>query len=570
MLERIRKYYCQLYDMPYEKIPRGAEDGRARRTTAYLDMVAEVVRRKLEDTKSQPFFKDNDKSKYFEMLPEGSIYKKAYLKLMKMEPSAERDAVARDLTDKMESGSIDVNIMVKLDKMNYDAGGKPLSEEFSDAKSALRGYGLSKLKSSIVFSAGINQSLFSYMMQFRDFYRDEFGEIKKKIILKVSDFRSALIQGKFLAKKGLEVFEFRVESGLNCGGHAFPANGHLLPSLLQEFKEKRQELAKQFLPLITKFYQEKGWKISEKTLTHSPQLTVQGGIGTYAESRRMIEGFGFDKTGWASPFLLVPEATLVDDVTRQKLAEATEKDLYLSDSSPLNIPFNNLRTSGSSKWTQDRIDKGHPGSPCPKGFLVSNTEFTPLPICHASSDFQKRKLDEIDGMLIGEQERAVLREKVLVKQCICDHLGNGALIALGLVRPEAAPQSICPGPNIAWFNRTYTLREMVDHIYGRGPSLVPPERPHMFTKEIVMYVDYFEKRVSRCQLGAVREVQELKEFLENLEAGMEFCLQVAGSEAYGDENLKSIPPCVREQRQRLVGVVRRLHELEKVELSIAK
>ena len=45
----------------------------------------------------------------------------------------------------------------------------------------------------------------------------------------MSDFRSALIQGKFLAKKGLEVAEFRIESGLNCGGHAFATDGHLMP-----------------------------------------------------------------------------------------------------------------------------------------------------------------------------------------------------------------------------------------------------------------------------------------------------------------------------------------------------
>ena len=31
---------------------------------------------------------------------------------------------------------------------------------------------------------------------------------------------------------------------------------------------------------------------------------------------------------------------------------------------------------------------------------------------------------------------------------------------------------------------------MVDHIYGRGESLVPKNRPQMFAKELVMYVGY--------------------------------------------------------------------------------
>ena len=68
-------------------------------------------------------------------------------------------------------------------------------------------------------AAGFNRRLYAYIEQFKDFYADAKGEIKKKIILKVSDFRSTIIQGKFLAKKGLWVSEYRIESGLNCGGH---------------------------------------------------------------------------------------------------------------------------------------------------------------------------------------------------------------------------------------------------------------------------------------------------------------------------------------------------------------
>ena len=102
----------------------------------------------------------------------------------------------------MVKGSIDANIMVKLDRINRDRKGNELPAEYSDSKAALRGFANSIVESSIIFSAGINQSLYSYMSEFNDFYRDKTGKMKKKIIIKVSDFRSALIQGKFLAKKG--------------------------------------------------------------------------------------------------------------------------------------------------------------------------------------------------------------------------------------------------------------------------------------------------------------------------------------------------------------------------------
>jgi hypothetical protein len=152
-------------------------------------------------------------------------------------------------------------------------------------------------------------------------------------------------------------------------------------------------------------------------------------------------------------------------------------------------------------------------------------------------------LKQLDALPIAEDEKAAIRDGITVKSCICDHLGNGALIALDIKKEEYAPQSICPGPNIAWFNRIYSLKEMVDHIYGRGASLVPSARPHMFAKEIEMYADYFEKLVAKFS-GALKEFKTLKEFKENLEAGMRECLRIAETLPFGDENLASIMPYV--------------------------
>ncbi|MEA3280405.1 MAG: hypothetical protein U9Q38_07380, partial [Thermodesulfobacteriota bacterium] len=306
LLEKIRKYYCEKFCLPYSRIQRNAFDGRAKRTTAYLDMVHEIVQTKMENIRKQPFFEKNDKSKYFDLLPDETPLKIKYNKFINMNSGSARDAMAKELTHNMLPGSIDVNIMVKLDSIRYDKNGNPLDDEFSDAKAALRGYANSSLRSGIVFSAGINQRLFNYMTRFKDFYRDKTGKIKKRIILKVSDFRSAIIQGKFLAKKGLEVYEFRIESGLNCGGHAFASNGILLPSLLKEFKEKRDSLPAMFQPLVQKYYKKMNWEYPESAhesahesaLTSRPLITVQGGIGNHGEALRLTEKYNMDLTGW--------------------------------------------------------------------------------------------------------------------------------------------------------------------------------------------------------------------------------------------------------------------------------
>jgi len=550
LLERLRKFYSSKYTLPYERISMHETDGRAQRIAAYLDMVQDIVQLKMDHVRSLPFFEKNEKSRYFELLPDSSKLKETYQHLLATSPGELRETLSHQLSEWMHPGEIDVNIMVKVDR-STDKHGKHLSEELSDAKAALRGFALSKLESAMVFSAGINQSLYGYMTRYKDFYRNHEGELKKKIILKVSDFRSAMIQGRYMAKKGLEISEFRIESGLNCGGHAFASPGHLLPILLNDFKEKRHELGTQFQPIVKRFYEKMGWDYPAD-LTHHPEITVQGGIGNYGEVERLEKGFGIDRTGWASPFLLVPEATPIDTQTRLQLMNSTDDSLYLSGASPLGVPFNNLKDSGSEQWTQVRYTKGKPGSPCPKGFLVSNTEFTDHPICTASSEYITQKLEQIKANIEPGEKQTTAIQKVLAKTCLCDHLSNGAMISLGIVRANNSPQAICPGPNLAWFNRYYSLEEMVDQIYGRGKELLSSDRPHMFAKEIQLYVDYF-KSIINDAFNDPKAQTALHTFYKNLQQGLEFCRDIAKSEPYGGENLASLKTAIEEQGARLAS-----------------
>lgn len=550
LIDKVCRHYSSKFNLPFTEILKSDPYARSKRITQYLNTVGEIVAKKMDEIKKLPFFKENDKSRYFELLPDGCEQKQKYKMLLCSDDQSEKEKLSAELTNAMQAGSIDVNIMSKVDRTNYAKDGNILSEEFSDARAALRGFAESNLNSSVVFSAGFNRGLFGYISQFSDFYRNKSGELKKKIIIKVSDFRSALIQGKFLAMKGLEVSEFRIESGLNCGGHAFASQGYLLPALLTEFKQNKNQLTEQLKPIIKSYYHKNGWDYPESALNEKPAITVQGGIGTSGEARRMIEDFDCDSTGWGSAFLLVPEATCVDEETLELLKNAKKEDLYLSNSSPLGVPFNNLRNTGSEKWTKERAEKGTPGSACPKGFLISNKEYTDKPICTASRQFQAIKVDEISNLRLSNNEKDDLKNSVFEKVCLCEHLGNGALISLGIVPKIKAPQSICPGPNIVWFNREYSLQEMVDHIYGRGESLVSSERPHMFSQEIELYVNYFQKLVESME-PTEAGIKYLEIFKENLENGMDLCIKISEEEPYPNENLKSIPAFVEVQRERL-------------------
>ncbi|MFN3529311.1 MAG: hypothetical protein ACK417_05260 [Bacteroidia bacterium] len=191
---------------------------------------------------------------------------------------------------------------------------------FNDAHAALRGFGKSKLQSALVLSAGMSPRLFQYMEEFPDFFPDDQGKLRKRITIKVSDYRSAFVQGKILAKKGLWVSEFRVESGLNCGGHAFATQGHLMGPILQEFKDNRVGLKEELLELWQAAMTAKG-RIDLPS--PSQRITAQGGVGTHAEQQQLLEQYGLDSVGWGSPFLLVPEAVSIDEPTRQQLSLAT-------------------------------------------------------------------------------------------------------------------------------------------------------------------------------------------------------------------------------------------------------
>ena len=521
LIEQMRKFYCEKYQQPYTPITKYDEDFRARRITAYLDLVHFIVEKEFEAVKNSEFKPESEITKYFEMLPEDSVLKAAYRHMLSCSDERLKKALQKNLRESMRAGDINVNIMTKLDRDAYDSKGNLLPAEFSDGLSALRGYAQSQLKSAIVFSAGFNRRLYAYAEQFKDFYADATGEIKKRIILKVSDFRSTLIQGKFLAKKGLWVSEYRIESGLNCGGHLFATDGYLMGPILEEFRAKRLQLVEE----LHKIYNE-ALKLKEKLIFNHPhevKITAQGGIGTAREDEFIRKQYGLDGTGWATPFLLCPEATNVDTVTLEKLVKATEKDIYVSNVSPLGIPFSNLRDSLSDIEKDMKVSRGRPGSACPKSHLVSNTEFTATPICTASRQYQKLKLEQLDTLNLEQQEYKKRFDTIVAKACICHDLGEPALIQNNI--PSTVPRftAICPGPNIAYFSKVATLQEMVDHIYGRIDLITNHNRSHMFIKELGMYVDYLQKDTQKS-LESLNEhkVKYFTEFRNNLLEGIDY------------------------------------------------
>jgi hypothetical protein len=521
LLERMREFYCKSENLPFKAHSNQDPDFRAKRITSYLDLLDDLVKMQIRRIRTEAFVPGTDITQYFDMLPEQNASKKLYLTMLNSS-GTKREELQQQLRALIQPGNIDVNIMTKVDKMNYDQEGAPLPLDCSDALAALRGFAKSVLASSVVFSAGLNPRLYSYCEAFDDFFPSEDNMPKKKIILKVSDYRSALIQGKFLAKKGLWVSEFRVESGLNCGGHAFATEGLLMGPILEEFKTKRKQLQDELFLLCNQSLQSKGRRVFPKK--PALKITAQGGLGTHEENQLLLYHYQLDSVGWGSPFLLVPEATNLDEESLQQLAGASPSDYYLSHASPLGVPLNNFRKSSSETQRKMRIEKNRPGSPCYKKYLSSNTEFTEQPICTASRQYQHLKIKQLLGSdLAPDVQREEIR-KIEEKDCLCEGLGASALLKNKLSPAHNLKAiSLCPGPNLAYFSGTFSLREMVDHIYGRANLLNQLKRPHVFINELQIYMDYFKNNlIGSLNTMTFKKEKQLEAFIENLSKGISY------------------------------------------------
>lgn len=536
LIEQVRKFYCDKTGEPYKAIENSDHDARAKRITAYLNLVDKLVKRQVKDLQASPFENNSEITKYYEMLPECPL-KDLYIEMLATNDAARKAELQNVLRKKAQPGRIDVNIMTKIDAP-HRLNGNTLPREYNDAMSALRGYAQSTLNSAIVFSAGINQHLYTYMVQFKDFFCDKKDSIKK-IILKVSDYRSAMTQGKFLAKKGLWVSEFRVESGLNCGGHAFPTTGLLMGPILEEFRKKKNELVEKLGRIYDKACE--NMNIDHPGHTKETRITVQGGICTHEEDTFLRRHYGVNGTGWGTPFLLVPECINVDDDSLAKLCCAQRDDTYLSQSSPMGIPYWNLKTSASEEGRLQRISSGKPGAPCPKGYLAFNSEFTERPICTASRNYQQRKLAALQKAngLTPEQKK-IVQEDVLAKSCICHELGGCSTIKMGI--DKTVKPNICPGPIIGYFSKPVKLEEMIDHIYGRISLLAVFDRPHMFIEELNIYCEYLRGEIEKARLDlSSYTMSHLADFKSNMLDAIRYYRELAGefvaeqSEAFLDD-----------------------------------
>jgi hypothetical protein len=481
----------------------GAKEPRARqrRVTAYLDLAQDLVDARVDEIRASDASPGSLLSHYITLLPPSRAHE--LLLECRHSPDAAKLEQLRTL---VLPGRIDANIMTKLDRATTPEGLARPPEE-NDAMAALLGFAESRARGAMIFSAGFNPRLFGLLAKHVAF--SSTNPERKEIIIKVSDFRSAAVQARYLAKNGVVVDEFRIESPINCGGHAFVADGVLLGDILEEFRTQMPALGTEL-----------GARLQLPDSWPGPRITVQGGLGLPEEAELLARKFGIQKTGWGSVFLMVPEVVAVDETTLARLERATSANILLSQGSPLGVPFWQLTDSEGEERRRLRIAQDRAGSPCRLGHAALALDAEKRPICPSSRAFQKRALAALDDRNDLESERQ--RDLILAKSCICHDLSGSARRQFGVNGPSMTPL-VCPGPNLAYFPARASFAEMVDHIYGRKSVAVDPSRPHMLLREALLYIELLDRAARPLEFPAshIIAIASPEKVRENVLRGLE-------------------------------------------------
>ena len=232
------------------------------------------------------------------------------------------------------------------------------------------------------------------------------------------------------------------------------------------------------------------------------------------------------------------------------------------------MPFNNLRDNTKDNEKQTKIDKGRPGSSCPKKFVALNKEFKETGICTASREYQFLKIKQLESQELPHEEFQKEFNKIVVKSCTCVGLGTSTLLAYGLdTKVEGKGVSICPGPNMAYYSKVMSLENITDHIYGRANMVSSVDRPNLFVKELHIYMDYLKNKLEESKMTMTKKEEKyLLTFTNNMKTGVSYYQNLFDNVKDAFNTMKSSVLCELEKSE--VALNQILLDIQKYKINI--
>jgi hypothetical protein len=123
------------------------------------------------------------------------------------------------------------------------------------------------------------------------------------------------------------------------------------------------------------------------------------------------------------------------------------------------------------------------------------------------------------------------------------------------VKGQSQGVVICPGPNMAYFDKEVSLSEMVQHIYGNAIVMTDANRPNLFIKELKMYIDYLKNEINAVSTEiTMAQTKKLKAFKSNLLEGIAFYQDFFANTNYFEKSINEIQKQLDFYTKELSGV----------------
>src|SRR5690606_5356649 len=118
LMEKMNAHYSRKFNLEYQEITPKSYDYRANRITSYLNLVDEVVSRKFAAFKAELSQSMAAVENFISMLPKSEI--RTGLENLLRESAFSGKKIAAFCEEHLSPGDIDVNIMTKVDRENFE------------------------------------------------------------------------------------------------------------------------------------------------------------------------------------------------------------------------------------------------------------------------------------------------------------------------------------------------------------------------------------------------------------------------------------------------------------------
>src|SRR5690606_12272825 len=109
LIERMRNFHSEQNNLAYIAIKKTDDDYRAKRITAYLNLLNNLVNKQIEEIKGQDFVEGTSLTQYFNLLPNKSVLKRKYKEMLSVEDLGIKIEFQNQLKNDLQPGAIEVN-----------------------------------------------------------------------------------------------------------------------------------------------------------------------------------------------------------------------------------------------------------------------------------------------------------------------------------------------------------------------------------------------------------------------------------------------------------------------------